>query len=270
MIGQEFLINKINNITIDILPRSLILLGEVGSGRHSLVTLIQQKLDIPYFDITKNISKDNIDEIYLKIEPIIYLIDLDNISIKEENMILKLVEEPLKNAFIIFIARARTTIIPTILNRCQIWELEKYTEEQLRYFLTTIEDNYPDYFYLIRFCNTPGQLLHMIQYNNDIKCMEELCNKIIDHIGTARFSNTLTISNKIAFNGENDKWDYDIFIKILHNTIINRIKIEDNNNLFLKYRVINQLCRDSQIAHINKQYLFENCLYTLRRISGVK
>lgn len=264
MIGQDILINRIENITIDTLPRSLILLGEVGSGRHTLFNLIKERLNLPAFDITKNISKDNIDEIYLKVEPILYLIDLDNISIREENMILKLVEEPLKNAYIIFIAKTKTTILPTILNRCQLWELEKYSEEQLRYFLTTVFDNYPDYFNIIDFCTTPGQLIQMQKLNYNINDIINLCNKIIDYIGNARFSNTLTLTNKLSFDSEADKWDYDIFIKIFQYVIKERIKKEDNIKLFNVYKVINQLIRDSQISHINKKQLFENCLFTLR------
>lgn len=255
MIGQEVLVNKINNLTLDTLPRSLILLGETGSGRHSLFNLINDKLNIPSFDITDSITKENIDEIYLKVEPIIYLINLDNISVKEENMILKLVEEPLKNAYIIFIAKTRTTILPTILNRCQVWELKPYTKDDL----IKITNATPD---IVEFCNTPGQIIQMQKLGYNINDITNLCNKIIDCIGNARFSNTLTLTNKLAFNNEINKWNYDIFIKIFQYVIKNRIKQGDK--LFAVYKVINQLNRDSQIPHINKQQLFENCLFTLR------
>lgn len=255
MIGQEVLVNKINNLTLDTLPRSLILLGETGSGRHSLFNFINDKLNIPSFDITDSITKENIDEIYLKVEPIIYLIDLNNISVKEENMILKLVEEPLKNAYIIFIAKTRTTILPTILNRCQVWELKPYTKDDL----IKITNATPD---IVKFCNTPGQIIQMQKLGYNINDITNLCNKIIDCIGNARFSNTLTLTNKLAFNNEINKWNYDIFIKIFQYVIKNRIKQGDK--LFAVYKVINQLNRDSQIPHINKQQLFENCLFTLR------
>lgn len=266
MIGQDILTNKINNLTLDSLPHSLILLGDSGSGRHTLFNLIRDRLDIPSFDITENISKDIIDEIYLKTEPILYLIDIDSISVKEENMLLKLVEEPSNSVYNIFIAKNKTTILPTILNRCQIWELQKYSEEQLRFFLTTITDDYPRYFDILEFCNTPGQVSSFVSFQYSIKDLKDLCNKIIDRVAGAKFSNTLTISNKIAFNNEVDKWSYDVFIKVFQHCVKMRFLSEGNQKFFNAYKVVNQLCRDSQIPHINKKHLFENCLFVLSKI----
>lgn len=266
MIGQDILINKINILTLDNFPKSLILLGSEGSGKHLIFDLIRNKLGIPYFDITNSISRNTIDEIYLKVEPTLYLIEIDLVTTKEENMLLKLVEEPLDNAYIIFIAKNKSTIISTILNRCQIWELQQYSEDQLRYFLSTKYDNYPDYFKFLEFCDTPGQLLSMIDNNYDIPSMIELANKIIDHISTARFSNTLTLSNKFSFNNETDKLNLDIFIKVFNIQIKKRFLNDSNLKYFNGFKVLNQLQRDLQIPHINKKQLFENCLFVLSRV----
>lgn len=259
MIGQEVLVEKINEITADTMPRSLILIGDVGSGRHTLFNLICEKIEFPWLDLTEKITKDIIDDIYLKTEPVIYLIDIDSISVKEENMILKLVEEPLKNAYIIFIAKAKTTIIPTILNRCQIWELKPYSRDELIQITGASDD-------VLNVCSTPGQIFSLGDGGYLIKDIQNMCDKIIDHIANARFSNTLTIGNKIAFNNEIDKWNYDVFIRVLQFTVKDRFIKNDDPRLIYAYRVINQLHRDSQISHVNKQQLFENCLYTLRRV----
>lgn len=266
MIGQDKLIDKIKSINMDNLPHSLILLGDKGSGRHTIFNMIVDKMQLPFFDITDKLSQELIDEIYLKIEPIIYLINIDDISLRESNMILKMVEEPLKNAFIIFIGKTRSGIIPTILNRCQIWEMEKYSEDQLRYFITTIKDDYDKYFKLINYCDTPGQILYLMQSVDILDNIRNMCDKIIMHIGSANFANTLTISDKIAFKNEQDKWDYDIFIKILYKTIQNKLVFEYNKALDNMFVVTSALLKDSEIAHINKKHLFENYLCTCRYI----
>ena len=46
MIGQELLSNKINQYTLDTFPRSIILLGDTGSGRHTLCNDIADRLKI--------------------------------------------------------------------------------------------------------------------------------------------------------------------------------------------------------------------------------
>ena len=67
--------------------------------------------------------------------PKIYIIDSSTISIKEQNIILKFVEEPLKNSYIIILKNSK--LLPTILNRCQKWKFEAYSKEELLLVLLT-------------------------------------------------------------------------------------------------------------------------------------
>lgn len=269
MLGQNKIINRINNLTLDTMPHSLLILGDKGSGRHTVFNMMVDKLGLPCFDITNKISQDMIDEIYLKVEPIIYLIDINNITVKESNMILKLVEEPFNNAYMVFIGKTWANVIPTILNRCQIWEMERYSEEELKYFMSVLYDNYADYLYLIDFCTTPGQILYIKQSGADtVQQMKSMAEKIIDYIGGANFANILTISDKIAFKDEQDKWDYDIFVKVLHKTIKHRMIESYSKPLEKMFITTTQLLKDTEIPHIDKKYLFEDylchCKYIMR------
>lgn len=264
LIGQNIIINNIETLTLSSLPQSLILLGECGSGKHTIFNLIIEKLNVPYFDITENISLDILDEIYTKVEPIIYLINLDTVSIKNENMLLKFVEEPPTGSYIIFLSTNKANILPTILNRCQIWQLEPYTEDQLRYFLSTKFDNYTDYFYLTSIFNTPGQLINAASI--DISSMIKFIDLFINHIGSANFANTLIIPNKINFKNDTAKWDFNIFIKILLYRVKQNLVENYSDKLYNLYVLSNQLVQDNNILHINKQHLFENYLVHSRSI----
>ena len=66
-------------------------------------------------DITENISAEYIDKIMLNPNPRIYVIDLSKITEKDENVLLKFIEEPLKTSFIILLAESRNGILNTIL-----------------------------------------------------------------------------------------------------------------------------------------------------------
>ena len=116
--GQETILNRISRLNLDTFPRTLMLLGESGSGKHSIVNIIQNTFNLRSEDITEKISLDLLDEIYRRVEPYIYIISINSISIKEENTILKFLEEPLKNSYIILLADCKDGILPTILNRC--------------------------------------------------------------------------------------------------------------------------------------------------------
>ena len=148
--GQDKLIQKIYNLNLDTFPRTLMLLGEEGSGKHSIVSIISDHLNLPIDDITESISLEKLNEIELRIEPHIYILSVNSISLKEENTILKFLEEPLKNSFIILLANGKDGLLPTILNRCQVWPLEKYKKVLLKELFPEASDD------ILDICNTPG------------------------------------------------------------------------------------------------------------------
>jgi Holliday junction resolvasome RuvABC ATP-dependent DNA helicase subunit len=50
-IGQKLLLNKLNNLNLDSMPRSLLLLGDVGCGKHTYSNLIANRLGLKLVDI---------------------------------------------------------------------------------------------------------------------------------------------------------------------------------------------------------------------------
>ena len=90
MIGQKKLIEKINNCTIDSFPHSLILVGEEGCGKHTVIKYIADKFSFPVFDITENLDLETIEDISLSTSPVIYIINGDKINERQENVILKI------------------------------------------------------------------------------------------------------------------------------------------------------------------------------------
>jgi hypothetical protein len=137
--GQEKICSIIDKCTLDEFPRSLMLVGDKGAGKHLLCEYICNRFNLESIDITENISLDLIDQINERVSPYLYIIRINTISIKEENTILKLLEEPLKNAYIILLSESENGILPTVINRCQVWRLQNYTKEMLSSFL--ISDN---------------------------------------------------------------------------------------------------------------------------------
>ena len=111
MIGQANLLEKINSYTLDTFPHSVLLLGDKGCGKHLLCSEIAKKLELNIVDITENISAEFIDNIYRSCTPNLYVVDLSKFLFdKEQNVLLKFVEEPLTNAFVILLAESRYKI----------------------------------------------------------------------------------------------------------------------------------------------------------------
>ena len=170
MVGQENLINKLKSYTIDTFPRTIMLAGEKGIGKHTLAMLIRNEIiKLPLIDITNTLESEYIDEIYRNPNPCIYMIDMSEMTEKSQNLLLKFAEEPLNNAFVILLVENKNLILNTILNRAVIFEFEPYSREELSSFITTEMDSD----LILKILRTPGKIL-----NTNINNIREICSKL--------------------------------------------------------------------------------------------
>lgn len=248
---QDKLLNIINSFNLNTLPHTILIGGEYGSGKHTIANYISSRFDLSLLDITDNLNNDTITEIYTSNIPSFYLIDSDQISIKDQNTILKFLEEPCSNAFIL-VLNSNGLLLDTIQNRCFRLKLGIYSRRMLETFALGFENDQ----LILDVARTPGQVIDYM--NEDFKGMYEFAQLLFKHIRTANFSNCLTISNKISFNGEDDKSKYSI------NTF-SRILLYLSTTLdTVTYKYTNILLNDLQIPKINKRLIFESFLLNLK------
>lgn len=255
--GQEKICEKVNRLTLDKFPRSLMLVGAYGSGKHMIVDYISKKFNLQVIDITKNLDKDSIEELYDRVEPYLYIIRANELSVKDENTILKFIEEPLKNSYIVLLAETEIGLLQTILNRCQIWYLQNYNIEFLRQF-TDGDD------LVLEIATTPGQVKDL--RNNNFKDMLDLADKIVDNIHLASVANTLSLSNKISFKDDSNKFDVRLFTDVLIHRITSRYKSLSDNRYLNAYNLTSELRKKLSVKNLDKKALFEGYLICLRSI----
>lgn len=259
MIGQKKLQDRILYLSVETMPNTLMLLGKYGCGRHTIINMISNKLNIDVVDITNNLDYDYINSIYLNSVPTIYLINADNIDVREQNVILKLLEEPVSNAYIILICENKNLILNTVVNRCQIWEFEPYTKEDLHKFSSDE--------FLLSFCETPGEVVLYSTY--DIKNMHNLIKSILCNISKARFSNVLVLSEKLSYTLSDDGYDYKFFIKLLCNYCY-QCYLSTSDMMYMNAFLLTKDLIKSSINNVNKKWLYENYLLHLKEIMSGK
>lgn len=256
IVGQDRIIKLIDSISLDDMPRSLIIEGYKGSGKHLVCDYISKHLNIPILDITNNLDNESIENYYLRSEPYLYIIDGNKLTTKNQNSILKFLEEPLKNSFIIIIIDNKYNILDTILNRAQVWKLDTYTKDILRKF--------SDDESILKIAKTPGDIERLRVLN--IASEFEFINKIVDKISIASFPNTLTLSNHIGFNSEQDKIDLDLFFRLMLNVI--RDKILSGEDLFEMFNLTSETFKKYQgLQNLDKKYVFDNYISKMWEIS---
>lgn len=252
IIGQTKLINNINSLIDNKkLSHTILILGDYGSGKHTLANYIADKMYLNITDITNAVSDEVIAEINAKTYSSIYLIDLDKINEKQQNILLKFIEEPNILTYIILIAKNNINLLSTICNRCFIINMLPYSKEELKTF-TTDE-------VALELLDTPGKIINT--NINTLLAMKELCSKIILKIKEANYTNTMSIVNKINFKDEYDKFDCILFLDTLIKTCL-----EMYGDLRpVIYKILIKYRKYLDDNRINKQYIMETILSEMWR-----
>ena len=254
---QDQLLSHIDSMTPATFPRSVMFIGENGCGKHTLCTYLSNKFNIQLFDITDKISLELITEIALQGTEGFYLINLTDITIKEQNVILKFLEEPPASAYIIVLAEYANQVIPTVMNRCEVYEFGKYTPEQLQTFL---DDN--SKVDIIRYCTTPGDVLKF--EHTDIDLVQKTCDTFLAFLPEAPTAAALySYTNKLAFDDELNKIDVLLFLRCFLITL--HSKILSGAPLYAEYKLTSELLKSYNIPNIKKLPLWENYVIELQR-----
>lgn len=259
VIGQEKLCEMIYGFSPNTFPRVVMLVGERGAGKTSLLKEICNHFMFPNEDITDSLSYEKIEAIYQSAEPTIYSIRINELSVREENLILKFLEEPLKNSYIVLLATSDMGVLPTVMSRCILWQLSHYTKRTLKEFLPA---DAPEL--ILEVARTPGMVIKFSEA--DFNGMYELANRVIDKIGTSYLSNALTITDRMAFKNEKDKYDIDLFVYILHSLVAKRVHTDTSNKYLDAYFLTSTLLSDFNVDNVDKRYLFEKYIVELREI----
>lgn len=251
MIGQQRLKNKIDSYTLSTFPRSVLLVGDLGSEKAEICEYISQKFDIPMYDITELISDEYINDIYSMPSSGLYVIDCTKLSEKEQNIILKFYEEPNDYIHIILMCENRYGILETIQNRSHVLTMDSYSKEELEPLCNPdTKDS------ILKIANTPGTVEDLNYV--DLAGLEKLCKTILDSLSRANYQNTLTISNKVNFKDEYDKYPLWAFIRMLSVVILSYIdegKLSDSS----LYWCVDEFNKTYEPLLDKKRY-FENML----------
>lgn len=260
MMYQEKLYSIVDSFTLDTLPRTILLLGEYGCGKSTLISHISSNIGLDIEDISDNLTTEYIDDITLRVVPKIYTINTERLTIKNENVILKFLEEPLKNAYIILTAHDRRSVIPTVLNRCQVWKFDDYPKD---YLVSLVSEDTQNKDFLLKVATTPGKI--DLYKSFPLSDMFGLASKIFDNIKVANFANVMTIDKSLAFKQEKGKYDVDLFFEIL--LIVSSDNCKSNTHkCYEVYELTRKLNENKFIFNVDKKLLFDEYLIKLKML----
>jgi hypothetical protein len=156
--------------------------------------------------------------------PTVYLFrDADRMSTAAKNAMLKITEEPPRQAHFIVTVQNAENMLETLRSRATNLQIAPYTAEELDLF-------YHDYTHkqnrLIReVCDVPGMMLEMEKI--DVDELMEFCNTIVDNIQTVTGVNAFKIVQRIRLKEDGNGYGPELFFHCMKYALLERIG--DNN-----------------------------------------
>lgn len=240
--------------TRDAFPHTILLVGESGCGKHLVARMAADKLGLPMIDITDELGYDLISNIQTASSGGMYLINLNGLGERQQNVLLKFAEEPSENVYVTLIANSDGGVLETVLNRCYVMRFKPYSAAELRQFSS---DGVA-----LRYCHTPGQIKSAA---DSLSGIEELCKTIVGKLGRARFDNAMSIADKLNYKDEYDKYDVTVFMRILLTSLADDCIINKKQSSAALYGIVNDAQSKMADVRMNRRLIIENMLTRMWR-----
>lgn len=259
MKGQESLIKQIQTlIESNKMPHSILLVGPEGCGKKTLSRKIAEWMHLELHEIEEKISAESFEETLEKQAFMLYSINCSAQDIKAQNSLLKLLEEPRKNVFIVLRATSLLNVLSTVQNRCIKFTFSGYSKEVLREFMTS-DIGAGDL--ILNISNTPGDIIKM--QNMPLISMYEFAGKILSKMRGANYANSLSILNRIALKNEQNLFDADTFARIFGYCIRESCVCGESYSYEYLLSIFNTFIQNLLKPNVNKKYMWEDFITRL-------
>jgi len=268
MIGQidirshtDMLINE------DRFPRFSILVGPWGSGKKTLCKDLATSMKALYYVCENTVDgvRKMISDAYKVTDKALYVIaDADALSPAAKNALLKLTEEPPKNAYIMMTLQSEFNTLPTLRSRGMILRMNPYTVQDITDYAKrrtnyTLHDDEAKI--LQDICNTPGDVNMALKYG--IKDFYKYAEKVVDNVAEVEGANAFKIAEKLSIKGEEDKYDLRLFWRAFMSICTTRM-FSDPFKYTYGIKVTCESLQELRIVGINKQSTFDMWLLSIR------
>ena len=270
MIGQknnlEFLHTCVNN---NCFPRFIIITGQKGSGKKTLASYIAKKC-LSGFEIHPGNSVDAvrtaIDNSYKCAGTTVYIFeDADKMSTQAKNAMLKITEEPPRQAYFIMTVESINNTLATLKSRGVEIQMESYNAAQLS---TLIEAPNENDMLALKIAANPGQLQQLRALNTQE--FYAFCEKVLDNIRTVTGVNAFKIGNSFKFKDDDEGYDPVLFFECIKTICWDRcLNIDDNpdgRKLVSTILHTNEFQRDFSLTGVKKDSTFDMWILKMRDI----
>lgn len=229
MIGQKRVIEYIDR-TIDNFPSFIVIVGMKGCGKRTIAKYIAERLKAVYAPC--GIKVDEVREVIqtatMSKERVVYCFeDADTMRNEAKNAMLKITEEPPRDAYFIMTVSNDGSVLDTIKSRAIVIQLQPYSYDDL----ITYYDNNSDIVGISGLskdtvCNiatNPHEINMLCGYGQEFI---DYVNLVIDNISEVEPANAFKSSKSLALKNEPELYDLKLFWETFCDVCLQRIQTD--------------------------------------------
>lgn len=211
MIGQKHNLELISQWTE--VPRFIILTGERGSGRKLLARVIGEAIGGYVVYVGKSVDevREVIQNSYNCSAPTLYVFaDADKMSPQAKNSLLKVTEDPPRQAYFIMTVEDMQNTLVTLKSRSMHISMEPYSPEEIMEFLSLEGIRFELAEGVQKLAINPGQAKELTTLSIDE--FVAFCNSVIDNIGKVTGVNAFKLATRLKYKDEGEGYDPLLFL----------------------------------------------------------
>lgn len=231
LIGQEFVRGQLRDmIELNTVPRFLILTGVKGSGKYTLAKwltkqmkafLVEPELSVDAVrEVVKNCYKCSGDTVYI-------FRDADRMSAAAKNALLKVTEEPPRQAYFVLTVQNAENALETLRSRGTVIPMAPYSPLERKEFLydiiqvnhLSVDDDTSSL--IVSAADNLGQVERYA--GMDVCALRDFCNLVADNIDVVSGVNAFKIGQRIKIKEDGQGYEPDLFFNMLNHILLERI-----------------------------------------------
>jgi DNA polymerase III delta prime subunit len=266
MIGQTKLLNTIKQMGNNF-PKFSIIVGGKGSGKKLVCSEISKILNITTYKsgLKADEVRDTVEMSYKQSSPKIFLLqDADNMSVVAKNLLLKVLEEPPRNAYFIMTLTDTAYTLETIKSRGMIFNLDNYTPQELIEYRQLCKFDGSHDNILSRICSSTGEINELFvhgvtEFINYAKILTDNAGLYQDGV---IFKITTRMKSKDNPNGFNPK----IFFRIILLNFQEKFTQTKDKKYLKVMNLTAKLIQDLNILAVNDLASIDNWVMSVREV----
>lgn len=231
LIGQKHIQDTFNKfIENGSVPRFMVFTGVKGSGKYTLAKWVTRKMKA--YLVEPELSVDAVREVvkncYKCSGDTVYIFrDADKMSAAAKNALLKVTEEPPRQAYFILTVQNAENALETLRSRATVMSMLPYTPAEKEEFLNDLIDTTHRTLdeetrqLILSASDNLGQITRYIDM--DVRELHDFCRLVIEKIGVVSGVNAFKIGQRIKIKEDGEGYEPDLFFNMLNHLLLSDI-----------------------------------------------